>query len=120
SAYNSTENAADIADLRVALGIGEWNVYGISYGTSLALQLLHDHPEGIRSMVLDSVLPPQVNFVDELWPTAAEGYEALFEACAAETACNSAFPHVRAEFTKLVKVLNTQSRTISIIDSATG
>jgi hypothetical protein len=28
AAYNSTENAADIAELRVALGIGTWNVYG--------------------------------------------------------------------------------------------
>ena len=120
SAYNSAENAADIADLRVALGIGEWNVYGISYGTSLALQLLHDHPEGIRSMVLNSVLPPQVNLVDELWPTAAEGYEALFDACAAEAACNGAFPNVRAEFTKLVNDLTKQPRTISIIDPATG
>jgi pimeloyl-ACP methyl ester carboxylesterase len=38
--YNTRENAADIADLRVALGIKEWNVYGVSYGTDLAQQLL--------------------------------------------------------------------------------
>jgi pimeloyl-ACP methyl ester carboxylesterase len=45
SAYNTTENAADIADLRVALNIDNWHVYGVSYGTDLALQLLRDHPE---------------------------------------------------------------------------
>ncbi len=33
AAYNTTENAADVADLRVALGIEESNVYGVSYGT---------------------------------------------------------------------------------------
>ena len=33
-AYNTTENAADFADLRVALGIPEWNVFGVSYGTN--------------------------------------------------------------------------------------
>ena len=37
SAYNTTENAADVADLRVALGIPQWNLYGVSYGTDLAL-----------------------------------------------------------------------------------
>lgn len=42
AAYNSTENAADIADLRVALGIDKWNVYGVSYGSRLALTLLRD------------------------------------------------------------------------------
>ena len=36
-----------IADLRVALGIEQWNLYGVSYGTDLALQTLRDHPEGI-------------------------------------------------------------------------
>jgi pimeloyl-ACP methyl ester carboxylesterase len=45
AAYNSTENAADIADLRVALGIDTWNVYGVSYGSKLALILLRDYPQ---------------------------------------------------------------------------
>jgi hypothetical protein len=37
SGYNTTENAADFADLRRVLGIETWNVYGYSYGTELAL-----------------------------------------------------------------------------------
>jgi len=57
SAYNSTESAADFVDLRKALGIAAWNVYGTSYGSYLAQTLVRDHPEGIRSVVLDSVLP---------------------------------------------------------------
>ena len=57
SAYNSTESAADFADLRKALGIAVSNVYGTSYGSYLAQTLIRDHPEGIRSVVLDSVLP---------------------------------------------------------------
>jgi pimeloyl-ACP methyl ester carboxylesterase len=38
----------------VALGIKEWNVYGVSYGADVALQLLRDYPEGTRSVVLDT------------------------------------------------------------------
>ena len=33
SAYNSTESAADFADLRKVLGFEAWNVYGTSYGS---------------------------------------------------------------------------------------
>ena len=55
SAYNSTESAADFADLRKALGIAVSNVYGTSYGSYLAQTLIRDHPEAIRSVVLDSV-----------------------------------------------------------------
>ena len=51
------ENAADFADIRTVLGIPEWNVLGVSYGTDLAQMYVRDHPEGIRSIVLDSVIP---------------------------------------------------------------
>jgi pimeloyl-ACP methyl ester carboxylesterase len=53
SAYNSSESAADFADLRKVLGYAAWNVYGTSYGSYLAQTLMRDHPEGIRSVVLD-------------------------------------------------------------------
>jgi pimeloyl-ACP methyl ester carboxylesterase len=58
AAYNTTESASDVADLRIAMGIDRWNIYGISYGSDLALQVLRDHPAGIRSLVIDAVLPP--------------------------------------------------------------
>ncbi|MFK0256206.1 alpha/beta fold hydrolase [Streptomyces sp. NPDC090445] len=114
SAYNTTENAADIADLRVALGIDEWNVYGVSYGSDLALQLLRDHPQGIRSMVLDSVVAPHVNLLDGLWPNAADQYEAMFAACEAQPACRTAYPNLRAEFYATVQRLNRRPLTVTV------
>jgi pimeloyl-ACP methyl ester carboxylesterase len=108
AAYDTAENAADVADLRTALGIAEWNVYGVSYGSDLALQLLRDHPEGIRSLVLDSVVPPQVNLIEGFWPNAAEGYRALFDACAAQPACAAAYPNLAGEFTAAVQRLAGQ------------
>jgi pimeloyl-ACP methyl ester carboxylesterase len=61
SCYNSAAVAADLAELRRALGFREWNLLGESYGTRLALIALRDHPEGIRSVILDSVAPPEVD-----------------------------------------------------------
>ena len=120
SSYDSTQNAADVAELRVAMGIDEWNVYGVSYGTDLALQTLRDHPEGIRSVVLDSVVPPQVNLIAEGWPNAATAYRALFDACAQQPACARAFPALENEFHSLVSELTDQPRTITAADPATG
>jgi pimeloyl-ACP methyl ester carboxylesterase len=105
SAYNTTENAADIADLRTALKIDNWHVYGVSAGSDLALQLLRDHPEGIRSVVLDSVVPPQTNAITQFWPSAAEGYRALFDACAAQPGCAAAYPNLARDFTTTVQRL---------------
>jgi pimeloyl-ACP methyl ester carboxylesterase len=120
AAYDTAQNAADIADLRVALGIEQWNVRGVSYGTDLALQLLREHPQGIRSVVLDSLVPPQLNLVEALWPNAALGYEALFTACAAQVACAAAFPDLREEFTATVRRLDEQPLTVEVPDPAGG
>ena len=69
SAYNTTESSADFADLRKALNIKQWNVYGLSYGTDLALSLMRDHPDGIRSVIIDSVYPLVWQLRDGFGPT---------------------------------------------------
>src|SRR5262245_46574678 len=119
SAYNSTESAADFADLRKVLGIAEWNVYGTSYGTYLAQTLMRDHPDGIRSVVLDSVLPTTYT-VAANWQNARDGFENLFQACAAEPACNAAHPGLEKTFTELVNKLEAEPLNTTVSDPATG
>ena len=119
SAYNSTESAADFADLRKVLGIAAWNVYGASYGSYLAQTLIRDHPEGIRSVVLDSVLPPTYTIPGNWWVTRT-AFDNLFHACAADTVCNAAHPHLEATFTRLVNKLEAEPLTTTVSDPATG
>lgn len=107
AAYSSRENAADVADLRVELGIDKWNVYGVSYGTDLAQQLLRTHPDGIRSMVLDSVVPSAINIVDRWWEAPASGLAAIFQACADQPGCAAAYPDLA---TVLINVVNKLSQ----------
>ena len=118
AAYNSTENAADIADLRVALGIERWNVYGVSYGSKLALTLLRDHPQGIRSVVLDSVSPPTSNIVEKWWAAPASSFKAIFAACAAQPACAAAYPNLEADFTATVNRLDATPATVKVADGS--
>lgn len=51
-AYNTVENASDIADLSRALGAPRVRLWAISYGTHLALTLLRSHPEVIDRVIL--------------------------------------------------------------------
>ena len=118
AAYNSTENAADIADLRVALGIDSWNVYGVSYGSKLALIVLRDHPQGIRSVVLDSVSPPTNNIVETWWSAPASSFKAIFAACAAQAACATAYPNLEADFTATVNRLDTTPVVAQVKDES--
>jgi pimeloyl-ACP methyl ester carboxylesterase len=119
SAYNSTESVADLADLRKVLGIAQWNVYGNSFGTYTAQTLMREHPEGIRSIVLDSVLPTSYSIPANWWNTQY-AFNNLFKACAAQPACNAAHPHIERTFTGLVNELQAKPLTPTITDTNTG
>jgi pimeloyl-ACP methyl ester carboxylesterase len=105
SGYNTTENAADFADLRRALGIESWNVYGYSYGSELALSYLRDHPEGIRTVTVDSVVPPDIVGLTWTWDSARQGLTNVFAACAADAACAGRYPDLMPTLTRLVQEL---------------
>ncbi|MEV8036172.1 alpha/beta fold hydrolase [Streptomyces sp. NPDC086182] len=114
SAYDSIESATDYADLRVALGIKQWNVFGISYGTDLALQYMRDHPKGIRSVGIDGVLPPSLAGGAVTWSAARQGFDGLFEACAEQPACNNRYPNLSDTFERLVRRLEARPLTTTV------
>ncbi|MEU9037887.1 alpha/beta hydrolase [Streptomyces sp. NPDC048352] len=119
SAYNDIESAADLADLRAALGLAQWNVFGISYGTQLALVYMRLHPEGIRSVGLDGILPPSTGGSAVTWNAAKQGFGGLFKACAEQPACNRRYPNLSATFERLVRDLEAKpvTTTVTLPDS---
>jgi len=98
TAYNSRESAADIAGLRVALGIDEWNLYGVSYGTRLVLSTLRYHPEGIRAVILDSVFPPEASNLTDIAVFFREALRRMFQNCAADEECTRLYGDLAARY----------------------
>jgi pimeloyl-ACP methyl ester carboxylesterase len=114
TAYHSAASAADLNDLRLALGYDKLNLYAVSYGTRLALTLMRDHPEAVRSAVLDSVYPPQVNLYTALAPNADRAFGVFFTRCELNPGCNSSYPTLRAYFYQLVDQLNASPVSVSL------
>lgn len=104
--YNSASSASDVADLRLALDIDEWNLYGVSYGTRLALTVMRDHPEGVRAVVLDSVYPPNAPGYTEDSLNSITAIETLIDGCTGDEECNAAFPSLKRRFYRTVAELN--------------
>lgn len=120
SAFNSEQNADDIALLRQVLGYDEWNVYGSSYGTRLALTLLRDHPEGIRTVVLDAVLPLEVDFFGELPANAERALNALNTACVEQVACAATYGDLTTLLDDAADGFDANNVTLSITREADG
>jgi pimeloyl-ACP methyl ester carboxylesterase len=109
NAFNSTESAADVADLRTALKAPAINLFGISYGTRLALWTMATHPEGIRSVVLDSTYPPgSAKLYEETATNLNRAIEALFADCNAQPACRSRYPDLRGTLYATIDRLDAQ------------
>jgi len=113
SVYNSAASAADVNDLRLALGYEQLNLYGDSYGTRLALTVMRDFPGAVRSAVLDSTYPLEVNLYTALASNAERAFNVLFDNCAADPICNAAYPNLKAVFYNLVDQLNANPVTVS-------
>ena len=90
--YNSRASVNDLFALTNALGYDEVNLYGISYGTRLALTAMRDHPAQIRSVVLDSSYPLQMNNLENMSNLLDEVLVGLVATCEADAECRAAFP----------------------------
>ena len=104
--FNTTESAADIADLRWALKFDKWNLFGISYGTRLALWIMKTRPEGVRAVVIDSVYPPGVQSYTSIPTSLNRSLQAVFADCAAQPTCAAAYPDLNALLARAIDVAN--------------
>ncbi len=114
TAYNSAESAADLEDLRVLLGYEQWNLVGASYAARLVLTTMRLYPDGIRSVVLDSVYAPEVNAYEQHVPTLARALETLFANCAADVECGTAYPALEAHFYAVIERMNAAPLVVNV------
>ncbi|MGH2835336.1 MAG: alpha/beta fold hydrolase [Solirubrobacteraceae bacterium] len=57
--YTTQESVADIEALRQAMGYRKLVLFGVSYGTKVALQYAERYPQSVEALLLDSVVPPE-------------------------------------------------------------
>jgi len=121
--YSSVTSAADADDLRRALNIEQWNLFGISYGTRLALTIMRDYSQGVRSAVLDSVYPlPETLANYDYEDFRGKGsIKYLLDRCIADIECQTTYPDLENKLVALVEGLNeTPVSVTSVYKTAVG
>ncbi len=96
--YNTAYNADDVDDLRASLGYEQLNVWGISYGSRLGLEVLRRHPDKVRAASIGGLVPSQLNWVAHIPASFYSALRALDASCAAAGACGSTFGGLEAKF----------------------
>ena len=112
--YSTPILAQDLDDARAALGLDSLNLFGVSYGSRLALAYMRAFPAHVRSGVLQGITPPESE-VFQSTPLAAERAVAHgLQTCARDEFCHVASPDPRADVMTLLAHLRERRATVRL------
>ena len=95
-------SADDLEAVRRALGYRKIDLYGGSYGATLAQAYLHAYPDSVRSVVLDGGSLPSDRVYDLSARNAERALDLLLARCARAPACHRDYPRTRAQLAELL------------------
>jgi pimeloyl-ACP methyl ester carboxylesterase len=104
--YTTSVAVQDLDRVRAALGIEQWNLYGVSYGTRVAQHYLRRYPAHVRSVVLDGVVPPPLALGPDVAREAQRALEQIFARCAADAQCGTQFAGLPQLFAEVLTRLD--------------
>ncbi len=112
--YTYDRFANDLEQVRRALGYGPLNLFAGSYGTRAAQVYVRMYPESVRTIYMGSPVPIDVPGPVPFAKTEQVALEKMFDACAADLACNLAFPRLRDEFRQISAHLSSGSVHVAV------
>lgn len=118
--YTTTDAVRDLEAVRIALGVPQVDLVGISYGTRVAQQYAMRHPAATRALVLDSVAPNSLILGNDFAANLERALDLQFAQCEKTPACVAAVGHPRAQLDALMATLRANPPMVRYRDSATG
>jgi pimeloyl-ACP methyl ester carboxylesterase len=97
--YTTVRAVEDLDALRQAAGYPQFTIYGVSYGTRMALEYLRAYPDKVRALVLDGVVAPTVNLAgNEIARRSQQAFDRLVSRCENDPSCLAAHGNLRETF----------------------
>ncbi|MCB0105017.1 MAG: alpha/beta hydrolase, partial [Caldilineaceae bacterium] len=124
--YNTNNTVRDAIALMDHLDYPEYNLFGISYGTLVALQIAKyydDYPNAnlpaLRSMLIDGVYPANIDYATAAyaWPREVR---LVFEDCEADPICGETYPNIGQRFVDLIAELDENPVPAPIVEELDG
>ena len=100
--FSTPAHVRDAGELMELLGGNDWNLYGISYGTRLAMQVARSFPQRLRSIILDSAYPPEVNGLLSRPRQFDRALDSVLNYCATEADCAKTKPDLQEQLREVM------------------
>ncbi|HYK02525.1 MAG TPA: alpha/beta fold hydrolase [Thermoanaerobaculia bacterium] len=112
--YNTVESAADLNDLRLALGAKKLTLWGISYGTHLSIAALRYHPDAIDRVILAGIEGP-----DDTYKLPGD-QQSLMEEIARLAARDGKSPDLLGSLNKIMRELEERPKSVTLTHPVNG
>jgi pimeloyl-ACP methyl ester carboxylesterase len=120
SQYTTSLAVQDLERVRVALGYGQVNLYGVSYGTRVAQHYLRRFPAHTRAVVLDGVVPPELAVGASMAQDAQNALLGAFARCVRDAACHARFGDPAVTYRELQAALAAHAVPVNFADPTSG
>lgn len=107
----------DLDEVREWLGYPQLNLYGASYGTGASVVYARQHPDHVRTITLQGVMPLDVPVWLEYPKSSQHAIDHVFNECAKQKSCHDAFPNLPQEFDALLKRLADKPVHVKVKES---
>jgi pimeloyl-ACP methyl ester carboxylesterase len=101
--YTTRAIVDDLEEVRKALGYEKIDLYGVSYGTRVAQEIMRRYPRRVRMAILSGVVPPSMIVPVPHALNGQRSLEAVLRLCEADAACRSAYPELRADYQAMLE-----------------
>ena len=118
--FTTSAAVRDLDTVRRELGVEQWNIYGVSYGSRVAQHYLRRYPEQVRAVVLDGVVPPTLVLGPDLAYDAQAALDRIFDRCAFDPGCAIRFGDLEERFDGLMARIKDSPVSVAARDPATG
>ena len=112
--YSTSDSVSDMESVRRALGVEKIDLYGVSYGTKVALDYAIRYPQHMQRLVLDSVVMPGALDPYELSSFAA--MSRMVSQICADKRCEGITDDPSGDLTQLIQRLKTSQPTGAVVN----
>jgi len=118
--YGSAPALDDVEDLRAALGYDKLDLFGVSYGTRAALEMIRRHPQHIRAVLMHGTTPTDTRYPLTVPKDAQLAIDGVFADCAKDPGCHKAFPNPAGDLQASLHRFDKGPVEVQVLDPTNG
>jgi pimeloyl-ACP methyl ester carboxylesterase len=111
--YGTVDHAEDLEAVRASFGVDKVALWGVSYGTKLAMAYAQLHGDHVERLLLDSVLP--TNLPDPYFSNVLQAMPNTLSSFCSNAACKAASPNLAADVAAVANQLDAKPVTGKVL-----